>query len=163
MINDDILVKFSKNRIKEGHALLGNWVDYTRLLQDQLLYIILGFPGIGRNDLSLISNDSLQVGQRLILDANFDGNIGVIDTDIAAVMGVVLQYDPLTKVGLLEIEGIGQGTDFSRDPDRNLKWRDIIEIDFKDYPTILEVISKPRSDGGSVYYYFMKHNRDSRW
>ena len=56
MINDDILVKYSINRLKEGYQHTpneNNWVDYTRLLKKQILECKLGFTGIGDGDLTL--------------------------------------------------------------------------------------------------------------
>ena len=165
MINDDILVKYSINRLKEGYQPTpaeNNWVDYTRLLKKQILECKLGFPGIGDGDLTLARPWDIVPGMRIILDDNLDYNSGQIG-DTAPLLVLVESIDSSNGVALVEIEGIGCGYDFIRDPDRNLKWRDKISIGLGDYQTILIMTAKPRNDGGSVYYYYNKHTRDSRY
>jgi hypothetical protein len=162
MINDDILIKYSIKRIEEGHLIKDNWVDYTRLLRDQINFIKSGFPGIGDGDLSIITYEKIMPGMRVILDDNLDLNRGEI-TDSAALL--VLVKDVNTESGLMtfEIEGIGAGEDLQRDPDRKLKWRDIYTVNLNSWYTILKMDSKPREDGGSVYYYYNKSCRDYRY
>lgn len=163
MINDDVLIKYSLKRIREdNHPLRNNWVDYTRLLQSQILYITLGFPGIGRDDISITSSHNLQPGQRVFFDDNLDANCGRTDTDHAAILGKILEISQSGEARII-IEGIGQGLDLTRDPDRKLKWRDEIIINLYQYPTVLILNSVPRPDGGPVYYYFMKSTRDYRY
>ena len=162
MINDDILIKYSIKRIEEGHLIKDNWVDYTRLLRDQINFIKSGFPGIGDGDLSIMTYEKIMPGMRVILDDNLDLNRGEI-TDSAALL--VLVKDVNTESGLMtfEIEGIGAGEDLQRDPDRKLKWRDIYTVNLNSWYTILKMDSKPREDGGSVYYYYNKSCRDYRY
>lgn len=165
MINDDVIVKYARTRMAGGHTLWfesGNWPDYVRMLKQQILEVKLGFPGIGDEDLSLIGCGQAAVGKRVILSDNLDANCGSTDTDHAPILGLILGIDS-EGYGLIEIEGIGSGLDFTRDPDRLLRWGQQHAIQLLDYQTILEVTSKPRPDGGSVYYYFNKHPRDARW
>lgn len=160
MINDDILIKYSLKRISEGHLIESNWVDYTRLLRRQIDYIKSGFPGIGDGDLSIMSVNNVQAGMRIILDDTLDSNRGV-ETDSAALLVLVRELND--GKALIKIEGIGAGTDLQRDPDRKLKWRDTYTVDLNFWPTVLQLTSKPREDGGSVYYYFNKSIRDARY
>lgn len=162
MINDDILIKYSLKRINEGHPLRSNWVDYTRLLRSQIDFIKSGFPGIGDGDLSIMSVDQIQAGMRVILDDNLDNNRGQ-ETDSAALLVLIKDMTPDKSKIVIEIEGIGAGTDFQRDPDRRLKWRDVYEVETRHWPTVLQMTSKPRTDGGAVYYYYNKATRDSRY
>lgn len=162
MINDDILIKYSIKRIEEGHLVRDNWIDYTRMLRDQINFIKSGFPGIGDGDLSVMTYEKIIPGMRVILDDNLDLNRGEI-TDSAALL--VLVKDINTEAGLMtfEIEGIGAGDDLQRDPDRKLKWRDTYTVNLNSWYTILKMDSKPREDGGSVYYYYNKSYRDYRY
>lgn len=162
MINDDILIKYSIKRIEEGHLVRDNWIDYTRMLRDQINFIKSGFPGIGDGDLSVMTYENIIPGMRVILDDNLDLNRGEI-TDSAALL--VLVKDINTEAGLMtfEIEGIGAGDDLQRDPDRKLKWRDTYTVTLNSWYTILKMDSKPREDGGSVYYYYNKSYRDYRY
>lgn len=161
MINDEIIAKFVIKRMFNGHSLgFTNWVDYARLIKTQLSNCMSGFPGIGKNDLDIIDQTEINKGDRVILDDNFDMNFG-INTDHAPILGQILDQDG--KNILFSIDGIGAGTDFSRDPDRNLRWGQVHEIDISPWKTILRLNSKPRDDGGSIYYYYNKHIRDSRW
>lgn len=162
MINDDILIKYSIKRIEEGHLVRDNWIDYTRMLRDQINFIKSGFPGIGDGDLSVMTYEKIIPGMRVILDDNLDLNRGEI-TDSAALLVLVKDID--TEAGLMtfEIEGIGAGDDLQRDPDRKLKWRDTYTVNLNSWYTILKMDSKPREDGGSVYYYYNKSYRDYRY
>ena len=131
MINDDILIKYSIKRIEEqNHPLRDNWVDYTRLLRSQIDFIKSGFPGIGDGDLSIIQDTDVKVGMRLILDDNLDNNRGV-ETDSAALLVLVKKFDAETDIAEIEIEGIGAGDDLQRDPDRQLRWRNVYEVELR--------------------------------
>jgi hypothetical protein len=161
MINDDIIVKYSIQRLKLGFSpdpSIQDWVDYTRFLKEQIQYIKLGFTGLGDGDISLVTWNHVQSGDRIILDDNLDCNSGSYSTDHAALMGII------NADCTFEIEAIGQGYDFTRDPDRVLlSPGKIIQIDPKQYHTILRVDAKPRPDGGSLYYFFNKSVHDSRY
>ena len=166
MINDDVLVKYARGRLASGHTLgldPENWVDYVKFLKAQILACKLGFPGIGDDDLSIIGPDKVRPGLRVILDDNLDCNCGRTDTDRAPILGIVVDFTETPGVVMFEIEGIGAGTDFERDPDRLLRWGQTRPVRITDYQCILSMDSKPRPDGGPVYYYYNKHPRDSRW
>lgn len=162
MINDDILIKFSIKRISEGHTVRDNWVDYTRMLRSQIDYIKSGFPGIGDGDLSILSLNQVKSGMRVILDDALDMNLED-EVDSAALLVYIHELSPDFTSMTIEIEGIGAGTDFMRDPDRKIRWRSRYTIDPRRFQTVLQLTSKPRVDGGSVYYYFNKSTRDMRW
>jgi len=161
MINDDVIVKYSLKRLNQGFSpdpRIQDWVDYTRFLKEQILYIKLGFTGLGDGDMSLISFDQVQPGDRIILDDNLDCNCGSYQTDHAALMGIINPDTTFT------IEAIGQGYDFTRDPDRNLfNPGKIIQITENQFYTILRIDAKPRPDGGSLYYFFNKSVHDARY
>lgn len=163
MINDDIIVKYTISRLKEGYNPLPDqirdWVDYSRFLKEQIKYVKLGFTGLGDGDISLITVDQVLPGNRIILDDNLDCNCGRCDTDHAALMGI---FDPN---GDFTLDAIGQGYDFTRDPDRVLFYPGnvVSGIDLKCYHTILRVDAKPRPDGGSLYYFFNKSVLDGRF
>ncbi len=165
MINDDILIKYARSRLDSGDTRYPTWVDYVRDLKPQLLRCKLGFPGFSDSDLSLISPGQVSPGTRLILDDNLDINRGGRpETDAAPILGIVREFVPgVPGHVMFEIEGIGSGTDFERDPQRLLRWGQVHEIDLGRWPLLLRLDSKPRSDGGPVYYYYNKHPRDSRW
>lgn len=162
MINDDILIKYSIKRIEEGHLVRDNWIDYTRMLRDQINFIKSGFPGIGDGDLSVMTYEKIIPGMRVILDDNLDLNRGEI-TDSAALLVLVKDINTEADLMTFEIEGIGAGDDLQRDPDRKLKWRDTYTVNLNSWYTILKMDSKPREDGGSVYYYYNKSYRDYRY
>ena len=161
MINDDVIVKYTIQRLKEGFSPyqgVRDWVDYTRFLKEQIQYIKLGFTGLGDGDISLITSSQVLPGDRVILDDNLDSNCGSHDTDHAAIMGVI------GLDGEFEITAIGQGYDFTRDPDRVIfKPGKILYVDLSKYYTVLRVDAKPRPDGGSLYYFFNKSVHDARY
>lgn len=167
MINDDILVLYSDKRLKEGYKPdpnICNWIDYTRLLSSQIREIRdLDFTSIGLEDMSLIDSSKVKKGTRLILSDFLDNNCGDLNTDHATILGRVVRINPnKPNIVELEIEGIGHRPDFSRDPDRNLTWGKKIYPDLNDYPCLIELTTKPKSEGGNVYYYYNKDARDSR-
>ena len=167
MINDDVLVLYSIKRLKEGFSpspRIKNWVDYTKFLSSQIREIRdWDFTAIGFGDMSLIRNTQVTQGMRIILSDFLDNNCGDIHTDHATILGIVSRVNPDNPMIVeLEIEGIGHRPDFSRDPDRNLTWGQKIYPDLSKYPCILQMIAKPRCEGGSVYYYYNKDARDAR-
>ena len=167
MINDDLLVKLAVNNIKKGYLpdnnpLYSNWVDYVKYLKSQIKYIREGFKGISDTDLSIIGPDKIQCGMRIILDDNLDANCGTSSTDHAAILGKVISING-PKVDIV-IDGIGQGFDFTRDPDRVLRWGYKYTINnINAYHMIIQLDSVPKSDGGPIYYYYNKSTRDERY
>lgn len=161
MINDDVIVKYSLKRLNQGFSpdsRIQDWVDYTRFLKEQILYIKLGFTGLGDGDMSLISFDQVHPGDRIILDDNLDCNCGSYQTDHAALMGIINPDMTFT------IEAIGQGYDFTRDPDRIvLNPGKTIQILENQFYTVLRIDAKPKPDGGSLYYFFNKSVHDARY
>lgn len=159
MINDDILIKYS---ILNNFGGFGDWVSHVKYLSKQLRDIRDNdFNGIGSNDLSLISPNEVKIGKRLILCDYLDRNGG--SEDNACILGLVTRINPQNSLIIeLEIEGLGRRSDINRDPDRFLKWGTKIYPDLSNYPCLLEMITKPKDDGGSVYYYYNKSPRDLR-
>lgn len=167
MINDDVLVLYSIDRLNDGYSPrpdITNWVDYTKLLSSQIREIRdWDFTAIGLGDLNLIRNTQVKVGMRIILSDFLDNNCGDLNTDHATILGLVSRVNPENPMIVeLEVEGIGHRPDFSRDPDRILSWGQKIYPDLTQYPTILQLTPKPRCEGGSVYYYYNKDSRDAR-
>jgi hypothetical protein len=166
MINDDILIKYSRTRLSENFQpgpKEDNWIDYTRTLRRQIQECKLGFPGIGDGDLDICRPWDCKPGWRVILSDNLDANCGSTETDHAPILGLILEIDPSNGIALIEVEGIGEGLDFTRDPGRNIRPGTKLHVGLSGYQTILHMTATPRCDGGSVYYYYNKHPRDSRW
>lgn len=160
MINNDVLIRFARSRISSGHCLGDNWVDYARILRRQILDIESGFPGIGDNDLDLALTETVKPGAVVILSDTLD-TLG--QSDSAPVLGKILESSESPEKALLEIHGFGKGLDFIRDPDRLLRPGQVIGVNLLEWPTSLILKSKPRDNGGSLYFYYNKHTRDSRW
>lgn len=150
MINEDILIKFSR----EHNGLFGeqDWIERAIMLREKIRFIRdWDFQGIGTDDLNLLDSLSVKPGTRIILPGN---------SYTATILGQVLRRkDTLIE---LEIDAIGCGTDYKRDPDRLLRYGTKIYPDLRDYKFILELISKPRTAAGSTYYFFSKSMRDNR-
>lgn len=159
MINDDILIKYSYQNNFGGYQ---DWVSHVKSLSSQIRDIRDNdFTGIGANDLSLISPGEVKAGDRLILCDYLDRNGG--DPENASILGLVTRINPKDPMIIeLEIEGLGGRPDFSRDFDRLLRWGSKIFPDLRGYPCLLRMDTKPKSDGGAVYYYYNKSPRDLR-
>lgn len=150
MINEDILIKFSR-----GHnGLFGkqDWIERAVELRDRIRFIRdWDFQGIGTDDLNLLDSLDVKPNTRIILPGN---------SNIATILGqVIRRKDTFIE---LEIDALGCGTDYERDPDRLLRYGTKIYPDLKDYKFILELASKPRTAAGSTYYFFSKSMRDNR-
>lgn len=159
MINDDILIKYSTINEYGGY---GDWVTHVKYLSAQIRDIRDNdFTGIGLSDLSLVTPMEVKVGQRIILCDYLDRNGG--DPGCASILGLILRINPRDPWILeLEVEGIGRRPDLNRDPERKLRWGSKIYPDLRRYPTLLRLDTKPKPDGGAVYYYYSKAPRDSR-
>lgn len=159
MINDDVLIKYS---ISHNFGGWGDWVSHVKYLKSQIKDIRDNdFTGIGEGDLSLISPQNVSPGKRIILCDYLDQNGGCQDN--ACILGLVTRLNPNNPLIIeLEIEGIGARNDLIRDPGRLLKWGTKIYPDLSKYPCLLEMITKPKTDGGAVYYYYNKSPRDLR-
>ena len=135
-----------------------DWPDYARCLRDRIEECKLGFPGIRSEHLTVTKLNLITEGQIFILDRSlFDYPKRL--SDEAPIM-----YRK-TSEGWL-IEGIGQGLDLVRDPDRvKFRWMDMKEeIDAPNDQVILRVDCRPDLiTGGPGYYYFYKAFRDNRW
>ncbi|MDE7347707.1 MAG: hypothetical protein K2N48_13325, partial [Muribaculaceae bacterium] len=159
MINDDVLIKYS---ISKNYGGYGDWVSHVKVLSRQIRDIRDNdFTGIGLDDLSLTAPGDVKIGDRIILCDYLDQNGG--DQENASILGLVIRISPEDPwIIEIEIEGIGRRSDFKRDPERSLRWGTKIYPDLRSYPTLLRLDTKPRPDGGAVYYYFSKSPRDLR-
>ena len=152
MVNDDILIKFSRKR---GYKY--TWPDQVNRMKSRMTEMKLGFPGIGNDHISLVEFGSIKPGDIFIYDPYVESGNGVGDE--APVMLRVLES------GECIIEGIGCGWDSQRDPDRTkFRWKDILSMPPLD-PSFLvfRVDIRPTLNGGPGYYYFFKSYRDMRY
>lgn len=151
MVNDDILIKCSRNR---GHKY--TWPEQVNRMKSRMMEMKLGFPGIGNDHISLVEFSTIKPGDYFIYDPYVELGSGVGDE--APIMFRVLDD------GNCYIEGIGCGSDSQRDPDRiRFRWRDVVTppplpSDF----LVFRVDTRPTLNGGPAYYYFFKSYRDFR-
>lgn len=151
MVNDDILIKYSRAR---GHSI--DWPEQTRVMKERLKEMKLGFPGIGNDHISLIPVSKLNLGDIFIYDPYIESSAR---GDEAPIMLRIIDSD-----GYCYVEGIGCGEDLLRDPDRiKIRWKD--EVPFppinEDF-LVYRVDVRPTMNGGPGYYYFFKSYRDFR-
>lgn len=150
MINDDILIKFARNR---GHR--EDWPEQVNIMKNRLLEMRLGFPGIRNEHLSLVQFKAIQRDDIFIYDLYTESQIR---GDEAPLMLKSLGSDQYY------VEGIGCGVDSKRDPDRlKIRWKDTIYIpDIPEESLVEKVDIRPTLNGGPGYYYFFKAYRDNR-
>ena len=152
MVNDDILIKYSRKR---GYKY--TWPEQVVKMKARMMEMKLGFPGIGNDHISLVEFDSIKVGDIFIYDPYVESGNGTGDE--APVMLRVLES------GDCLVEGIGCGWDSKRDPDRIvIKWRDVVPMPQLDPKfLVFRVDIRPTLNGGPGYYYFFKSYRDMRF
>ena len=152
MVNDDILIKFSRKR---GHKY--TWPDQVNLMKARMTEMKLGFPGIGNDHISLVEFRTIKPGDIFIYDPYIELGNGAGDE--APVMLRVLES------GECFVEGIGCGWDSVRDPGRTvIRWRDIVSMPPLDSNfLVFRVDIRPTLNGGPGYYYFFKSYRDMRY
>lgn len=152
MVNDDILIKYSRKR---GYKY--TWPEQVVKMKARMMEMKLGFTGIGNNHISLIEFKDLKEGDIFIYDPYVESGNGTGDE--APLMLRILPS------GDCYIEGIGCGWDSERDPDRiKFRWKDVIPMPSLD-PSFLvfRVDIRPTLNGGPGYYYFFKSYRDLRY
>lgn len=150
MINDDTLIKIERNR---GHKT--TWPEQVIKMKERMTNMKLGFPGIGNDHLSLVEFRTIKKDDVFIYDPYVELGDGVGDE------APIMFRDLGNKQ--CYIEGIGCGIDSLRDPDRKLRWMDIVnkpELP-KDF-LVFRVDVRPTLNGGPGYYYFFKSFRDAR-
>jgi len=151
MVNDDILIKFSRKR---GYK--DTWPDQVNKMKIRMTEMKLGFPGIGNDHISLVEYGQIKPGDLFIYDPYIEAGSGTGDE-----APMMLKF---LEDGTCYIEGIGCGLDSKRDPDRTLfRWRDIISPPPIDSGfLVFRVDTRPTLNGGPGYYYFFKSYRDFR-
>lgn len=150
MLNDDVLIKFSRIR---GHRY--TWPEQVWRMKERLEHVKSGFPGIRNNHLDLIEFRYIKEGDIFIHDRYLEGGSG----DEAPIMYRI------TEPWTAEIEGIGIGQDSRRDPDRTkIRVWDTVGLGEILNPgdLVLRVNVRPTENGGPGYYYFFKSYRDFR-
>lgn len=152
MVNDDILIKFSRKR---GYKY--TWPDQVNKMKSRMTEMKLGFPGIGNDHISLVEFGLIKPGDIFIYDPYIESGNG--NGDEAPIMLRVLES------GECFVEGIGCGWDLVRDPNRiNIRWKDIISMPPIDKNfLVFRVDIRPTLNGGPGYYYFFKSYRDFRF
>lgn len=152
MINDDILIKFSRQR---GHK--EDWPQHVRFMRNRLYDLKLGFPGLKNDHIDLVLFQDIGVGDYFIVDPYLEMmDIG----DKAPKMFKLLEN------GMYSIEGIGIGLDLD-DPDRRMyRYKDIIPVlpfnNINGNSLCIRINVRPDLTGGPGYYYFYKSYRDFR-
>ena len=151
MINDETLIKLVRRR---GYSR--TWPTQVNRMKARLEWIRLGFPGIRDDHLSVVKFGDLKLGDIYIYDQYLEKGFGYGDE-----APLMLKWINPEQV---YIEGIGQGDDSMRDPERlRLRWKDIIPFPKLDPNTLVLLVNpNPTLNGGSAYYYFFKSYRDSR-
>lgn len=158
MINIDVIIKI----VREMSPGDENWPVYSRILFNRIKECLQGFPGLGFDDVSLMTTTTFLSTKydRWIEDKELMNWTGERVTDVAPTM-----YRKFTNIGVI-IDGIGCQKDLSRDPERiKYRWRDLVENPlntYHPYELLLVVTCNPRKDGGPGYYYFYKAYRDRR-
>jgi hypothetical protein len=153
MVNDDILIKVIRKR---GHKT--DWPMYVREMRKRLLEIKLGFMGIGDNHLSLVEFQDIKEGDLFIWDLYVESLKRSGDE-----APILLQK---LENGKALIEGIGNGIDSVRDPDRiKYRWRDTIDMPPIDpHFLVYRFDARPSvMTGGPSYYFIAKAYRDNRF
>lgn len=154
MINDDTLIKVVRKHL--GHR--EDWPERVIEMNKRLGELKLGFPGIGNDHMSLVTYDSLNLGDLFILDDHLL-DLGGRSGDEAPIL-----YLKVTDSNAV-IEGIGCGIDSVRDPERlKYRWKDVVELPkIPGNTLVLRVDVRPDLNGGPGYYYFYKSYRDWRY
>ena len=151
MINDDTLIK-----IERARGFKHDWPAQVIKMRQRMINMKLGFPGIGNDHISLVEFGKIQEDDIYIYDPYVEAGDGVGDE--APIMLRDLGN------GKCYVEGIGCGVDSIRDPERRLRWMDI--IDKPNIPSnflVFRVDVRPTLNGGPGYYYFFKSYRDARF
>jgi len=156
MVNLDIYIKVVRK--KWGHRK-DEWPLYVRELSERIREMKLGFTGINDDAISLVDFDTIKEGDMFVWDTCLK-DTGRRHNDEAPLMLKKLEN------GKALIEGIGCGVDSVRDPDRiKYRWRNIIDMpNIEKDDLVVRLDSRPDViTGGSVYYWFYKAFRDSRY
>lgn len=160
MINDDILIKV----IRKDKGYRSDWPERVRNLKNRLHECLMGFPGIGLNDLTftseIVSSDEYIIIDRHLWDSKRY-------SDYAPML-----IHTIPNADYWIIEGIGCQEDLKEDPTRTLKrWKDPVLAynimrNFPDqFSPRLKVTGKPvksKGQAGSIYHYFFRCLRDQR-
>ena len=154
MINDSTIIK-----IERQSGFSEDWPEQVIEMKKRLLECKLGFPGVNNDVISLVTFDKLHEGDIFIWDMYLECKARIGDE--APLMLQILGE------GKVRIEGIGQGVDSKRDPDRiKYRWMDIIDLPYDSKPCDLVLRVDARPDlitGGPMYYYIYKAPRDQRY
>lgn len=143
MINDDVLRKWILR-----HETSEDFRSRLDRFNRDLLRIKLGFKGIGNRHISLIENESIKRGYRVLIDYYLDIN-GNKSSRKMMVSPKLFQIVALTSAGdshnLGILLGIGDGPDWDGDPDLNLVLGQTYKLDsLTQYPAVIKVDSMGR-------------------
>lgn len=143
MINDDVLRKWILR-----HETSEDFVSRINRFNRDLLRIKLGFKGMGNRHISLIENESIKRGYRILIDYYIDIN-GNNSARYLSVSPKLFQIVALTSAGdpynLGILLGIGDGEDTHGDPNLELVIGKTYRLDsLPNYPVIIKVDSMGR-------------------
>lgn len=162
MINDNILIK-----IFRGLGYPEAWPSKVRNFKTRLKECLEGFPGIGLNDLTLVKESDILFDYPIIIDRWLWSDKR--ETDEAPLMIKRVLLD--NETSKWRIEGIGCQRDMSRDPNREIKWKNIYPFTwfqgmgiFDTYYWLIVTGKDRKKSGqaGSAYHYFSRCLRDQR-
>lgn len=152
MVNDDILIKTERGR---GHKR--DWPQWVRAMRARMRELKVGFPGLGNDHMDLVEFRDIEEGEEFIWDLYLESLERSGDE-----APLLLKKLPLGKA---LIDGIGEGLDSKRDPDRLMRWMDVIDLpEIPDNFLVLRLNIKPSVwSGGPGYFYMYKQFRDNRY
>lgn len=169
MINDDTLIKYFRNPFIISTE---DWPERVRNCKKRISECLMGFPGIGLGDISLVPFQHYMLHMR---DKPFILDRYLIDEERTTDAAPFLLIENPERRGEWIIEGIGCQGDTLRDPTRmKYRWKNIINEDTiyallpiggLGYFPLLVLNGKPtksKGGAGSVYHYFFRAIRDQR-
>lgn len=162
MINLDTVIKFIRTKCPYPDLQKEYWPEWSYNTMKKIKECLVGFPGIGLNDVSLLLFKDLDLSQDIWIfdnELHYHGNEERIGDEAP------LMLAPGPKPGNFIIEGIGAQFDGGDIERKKKRWKDVFSFSTP-FPTedsmVLRIDCRPTIHGGPGYYYFFKAYRDQR-